>query len=243
MLGTYGCCGALLVLWLVFRISERKSSVGRILGPLFKMCAILGLVLPTVECGSKRDEHAWKPPPRWIGEFRMFCLPWVYLGAAIFLGYRGMNRLSRRWPRVAEMLLVKREENQDENEAGQVDFQAWLALCFFFTNLVVSVLCRRDATHYRYHIDRFNKRLKLGAFFESILRPGLSIAGAGLILKDGRSVPLLSEFHRVSETGNWLWLRFLYKDMNLKKMAEILERRGTITATADSICSNGQRLF
>ncbi|KAJ6530769.1 hypothetical protein B0H19DRAFT_1192000 [Mycena capillaripes] len=130
--GTYGFCAALLVLWLVFDISGRKVRVGWILGPLLK-----------VACGSRWDDNLLKPPPRWIGDWEMFRLPWAYLAGAVYLGYRGMNRLCRRWPRIGEVLLVTRKGDQDsngENAARSVDILAWFALCLWFTNLVVSVL-------------------------------------------------------------------------------------------------------
>lgn len=70
-------------------------------------------------------------------------MPWAYLAAAVYLGYRGMNGLCRRWPRIGEVLLVTRKGDQDSNggnTARSVDILAWFALCFWFTNLVVSVL-------------------------------------------------------------------------------------------------------
>ncbi|KAJ6594577.1 hypothetical protein B0H19DRAFT_65568 [Mycena capillaripes] len=137
---------ALLVSWLIFRLSGRKSSVGRIAGPLEKVYFSQQFLVPVLQCGKQR-EAGWFPPfPQWIDDVEMFCLPWIYLAVAIYVGYRGLDRVGRRWPRVAEVLLVKRkstQENQDSdggNNAGPVDDRAWLALCFFFTNLMVSVL-------------------------------------------------------------------------------------------------------
>ncbi|KAJ6594566.1 hypothetical protein B0H19DRAFT_1225676 [Mycena capillaripes] len=126
----------LLVLWLVSG-RFRKRGIGWIARTLIKVH--IGLVC------LRPDVQREKPTGR-TAELKMFCLPWVYLEVAIYVGYRGLERVSRRWPRVAEVFLVKRkakQENQDSdsrNNVGPVDDRAWLALCFFFTNLMVSIL-------------------------------------------------------------------------------------------------------
>lgn len=134
---------------------EEKSVFKRILVWVFKALIFTSVMSPDLERheAKNRESTMIPPPPTWFHSIKLVCLPWAYLGLVGYVGYLGMTQVCKRWPLVGRVLLIERVEKKAhvantvegggiviENEKGPVDIPAWLALCFFFTNLTGYVL-------------------------------------------------------------------------------------------------------
>jgi len=96
------------------------------------------------------------PPPSRFNSWADVISIWSYMGVFLYVYFRGMSSVCRRWPDVGEALLITREPRigeeleqpaQSGSEAAHssveetlIEEDAWISFCFFLINLVVCLL-------------------------------------------------------------------------------------------------------
>ncbi|KAK0125497.1 hypothetical protein ONS96_009334 [Cadophora gregata f. sp. sojae] len=149
------------LIWLGLKYTGRfpqQDKPTRVLNLQFKAAAMFLFLSALVSEGRSENKEACNdcpkpfipPPPLWLHRGKIMAVIWYFI-AAIYSGFWfSLLWICRRWPVVASALLIE-QPSADPGEGGQhsdppipqpslIDFEAWVSLCFFLTNIVVVVL-------------------------------------------------------------------------------------------------------